>query len=79
MAQITPFGKKISKRLIDIDKTQNWLIGMVRERTGLYFDDSYMYKIKTGKCSTPKIIQAICEILEIEPSGETTVKTNSQT
>ena len=59
------FGKDIGKRLIDLDKPQTWLIEEVRNRTGLYFDDSYMYKIKTGQLSTPKVVQAIREILEI--------------
>ena len=65
MAQLTAFGKDIGKRLIDLDKPQTWLIEEVRNRTGLYFDDSYMYKIKTGQLSTPKVVQAIREILEI--------------
>ena len=65
MAHLTAFGKDIGKRLIDLDKPQNWLIEEVRNKTGLYFDDSYMYKIKTGQLSTPKVVQAICEILEI--------------
>ena len=65
MAQLTAFGKDIGKRLIDLDKPQNWLIEEVRNKTVLYFDDSYMYKIKTGQLSTPKVVQAICEILEI--------------
>ena len=64
-AQLTAFGKDIGKRLIDLDKPQTWLIEEVRNRTGLYFDDSYMYKIKTGQLSTPKVVQAIREILEI--------------
>lgn len=66
MAQLTAFGKDIGKLLIDLDKPQTWLIEEVRNRTGLYFDDSYMYKIKTGQLSTPKVVQAIREILEIQ-------------
>lgn len=65
MASKTEFGKAISKRLIDLDKPQVWLIEEVRKKTGLYFDDSYLYKIKTGRLATPKIVQAIREILEI--------------
>ena len=66
MAKLSEFGKDISKRLIDLSKPQTWLIEEVRNKTGLYFDDSYMYKIKTGQLSTPKIVQAICEILDIQ-------------
>lgn len=65
MAQITVFGKEIKKKLIDIERTQAWLIERVREHTGLYFDDSYLYKIQTGRLSTPKIVQAIREILDL--------------
>lgn len=72
MAKLSEFGKDISKRLIDLDKPQTWLIEEVRNRTGLYFDDSYMYKIKTGQLSTPKIVQAICEILDIQDCNQDT-------
>lgn len=72
MAKLSEFGKDISKRLIDLSKPQTWLIEEVRNKTGLYFDDSYMYKIKTGQLSTPKIVQAICEILEIQDCSQDT-------
>jgi len=64
-AVLTPFGKEIKKRLVDIERPQVWLIEQVRERTGLYFDRSYMYKIQTGQLTTPKITQAIREILNL--------------
>ncbi len=63
---ISKLGKEIGKRLLDLEKNQEWLIAQVRERTGLYFDSSYMHKIKTGKIATPKIVNAICEILGLE-------------
>lgn len=69
--QFTPFGKEIKRRLIDRDQNQTWLIDQVRQKTGLYFDTSYMNKIMTGKLRTPKIVQAICEILEIQPETTT--------
>lgn len=65
MANLTLFGKECKKRLIDLDKPQTWLIEQVRAATGLYFDDSYLYKIQTGQLSTPKIVGAIKEILEM--------------
>ena len=65
MAQFTVFGKNIKKRLIDLEHTQVWLIEQVKERTGLYFDDSYLYKIQTGQLATPKIVSAIKDILEL--------------
>lgn len=72
MAKLSEFGKDISKRLIDLSKPQTWLIEEVRNKTGLYFDDSYMYKIKTGQLSTPKIVQAICEILDLQDCNQDT-------
>lgn len=65
MAKITEYGKKIKFRLLEMDKTQVWLISEVRAKTGLYFDDSYLYKIMFGSLRTPKIVTAINEILEI--------------
>lgn len=65
-AKLTSFGKEIKKRLLDIDQNQSWLIEKVKEKTGLYFDSSYMGKILTGTLKTPSIVGAICEILEIE-------------
>lgn len=70
MAQLTVFGKEIGKRLIDLEHPQVWLIDQVKQRTGLYFDDSYLYKIKTGQLSTPKIIQAIREILDLPEQNQ---------
>jgi len=65
MAQFTVFGKDIKKSLIDLEHTQVWLIEQVRQTTGLYFDDSYLYKIQTGQLATPKIVSAIRDILEL--------------
>ena len=68
----TEFGKAVKKRLIDLDRPQTWLIGQVRERTGLYFDDSYLNKIQTGKLSTPRIDQAIRGILDLPEQDQNT-------
>ena len=66
----TQFGKEIKKKLIDLDQTHIWLIAKVSEETGLYFDSSYLHKIMTGKLHTPKVVQAICDILGIVDSEE---------
>lgn len=62
----TEFGKAVRMRLVELDQPQVWLINQVKERTGLYFDDSYLNRILTGKLATPKMVQAIREILELE-------------
>lgn len=73
MAQLTAFGKDVKKKLVDIDKPQVWLIEQVREKTGLYFDDSYLGKILSGRLSTPKIVRAIREILDLTDQSQGTV------
>lgn len=65
IAKLTPYGKEIKKRLLDLDHDHGWLIEQVSIKTGLYFDRSYLHKIMTGKLNTPGIVSAICEILEI--------------
>lgn len=64
--ETTDFGKQVKKRLVDMEKTQKWLIEKVKEKTGMFFDDGYIYKILTGKRSAPKITASIKEILELE-------------
>ena len=59
------FGKKINHRLVALGQSKKWLIEEVRARTGLYFDRSYLRKIEIGQLATPKIVQAICEVLSL--------------
>ena len=61
----TPLGKEIKKRLVDMERNQAWLIEQVASKTGLYFDGSYLHKVMTGQLNTPKVVQAITEILDI--------------
>lgn len=49
MAKTTDFGKAVKIRLIEMEQTQGWLVEQVRERTGDFFDGSYLHKILTGK------------------------------
>lgn len=65
MANITDFGKEVKKKLVDIGQPQTWLEAEIRERTGLFVDNGYLYKIFTGQRNAPKIVEAIKEILDI--------------
>lgn len=60
------FGKKVKIRLIELDKTQKWLIEQVSEKTGLFFDGGYLWKVLNGERNAPRIVEAICEILDIK-------------
>lgn len=66
MSKTCDYGKAIKKQLIELDRPQIWLIQQVRDETGLYFDDSYLAKIITGKLKTPSMVNAINTILGIE-------------
>lgn len=64
---VSDFGKRVKKRLIDLDRNQNWLMEQVRERTGgMFIDSAYLQKILSGERSPQKIIDAICEALGID-------------
>ena len=61
----TPFGLCVKTELLQRGKEQKWLEAMVRDKTDMYVDNGYMYKILTGQRNAPKIVEAIREILEI--------------
>ena len=63
-SKYTDFGLFLKTELLLRVKYQKWLEEAVRERTGLYVDGSYLYKILTGKRNAPKITEAITEILK---------------
>lgn len=49
MAKVSDFGKAVKIRLIELDKNQEWLIEQVKERTGDFFDSSYLHRLLSGK------------------------------
>ena len=49
LAMQNDFGKAVRIRLIELNKNQNWLIEQVKERTGDYFDSSYLHRLLAGK------------------------------
>ena len=64
--------KKLTIGLLSLEQSKGWLIEEVKRHTGLYFDRSYLRKIETGQLATPKIVDAICEILGIAVQGDYT-------
>ena len=65
-SKFTDFGLCVKTKLLQMGKEQKWLEKAVSEKTGLYVDGGYMYKILTGQRNAPKIVAAICEILNIQ-------------
>lgn len=64
-SKFTDFGLCVKTELLRQGKDQKWLEEQVTEKTGLFVDSGYMYKILTGQRNAPKIVTAICEILSI--------------
>ena len=64
--KFTEFGLCVKKRLLDLGMTQKELEQIVSERTGLFVDTGYMYKILSGQRAAPKISEAIKEVLQID-------------
>lgn len=70
-SKFTDFGLCVKTKLLQMGKEQKWLEEAVSEKTGLFVDNGYMYKILTGQRNAPKIVAAICEELSIsEPQAD---------
>lgn len=65
-SKFTDFGLCVKVKLLRMGKDQKWLAEVVSEKTGLFVDNGYMYKILTGQRNAPKIVAAICEELNIQ-------------
>ena len=66
LSKFSDFGLCVKTKLLRMGKEQKWLEEAVTEKTGLYVDSGYMYKVLTGQRNAPKIVAAICEILSIQ-------------
>lgn len=70
LSKISDFGLCVKTELIKKRQTQKWLEEEITKRTGLFVDSGYLHKIFTGQRNAPKIVEAICEILNIKKEGE---------
>ena len=66
LSKFSDFGLSVKMKLLQIGKEQKWLEEAISEKTGLYVDNGYLYKILTGQRNAPKIVAAIREIFGIE-------------
>lgn len=62
---LTAFGLAVKTKLLELGQPQEWLIRACRERTGMYVDNSTMYKLLTGQLDSQRLKAAIREILEL--------------
>lgn len=65
-SKFTEFGLDVKTKLLRMGKEQKWLEAEISEKTGLFVDSGYLYKILTGKRNAPKIVKAIVEILDLK-------------
>ena len=66
LSEISDFGLSVKTELVKNRRTQKWLEEEITKRTGLYVDSGYMHKILTGQRNAPKIVESICDILNIK-------------
>jgi hypothetical protein len=64
-SKLSDFGLLVRMELLRKGRSQKWLEEEVKEKTGLFVDGGYMYKVLTGQRSAPKIVAAIKEVLDI--------------
>lgn len=62
---MTDYGKTVKHRLIDLDKSQAWLLQEISKRTTLFVDSAYLAKILNGQRNALKIKAIINEVLDI--------------
>ena len=66
LSKISDFGLCVKTKLLEINRNQKWLAEEITKQTGLYVDSGYMYKILTSQRNAPKVVDAICKILDIK-------------
>ena len=70
-SKFSDFGLYVKTELLRQGKEQKWLEEAVSEKTGLYVDGGYMYKILTGQRNAPKVVAAIREVLHLLEESQT--------
>lgn len=58
--------KEVRKKLIDKDKSQKWLIEEIKKKTGMFCDNSILFKVLRGKVKSERMLNAISEILNLK-------------
>ena len=66
VTKFSEFGLCVKTKLVQKGKTQKWLAEEITKKTGLYVDSGYMYKILTSQRDAPKVVDAICKILDVK-------------
>ena len=61
------YGKRVKIALMEMNRTQTWLISEVKSRyPNIYVDGSNLHKILVGDIASGRVVSAISEILLCE-------------
>lgn len=74
MKKPTRFGYTVKAKLLEMGQTQQWLCSEITAKTGLYVDNSYLYKILLHQRNAPIIRAAIKDILKLPDDAESEVR-----
>lgn len=66
---MTDYGRAVKHKLVDIDKTQTWLIREISSKTGLYVDSAYLSSIFSGRRNAPRVKDAIYDIIGVDSNN----------
>jgi hypothetical protein len=66
---LSSFGMAVKVAMLERGMKQVELIELVKQDTGLFVDDSYMYKILRGERNPKVLIGSIKKILELKEDG----------
>ena len=67
---LTPYGREVKHRLIDVGRTPGWLVFQVKERGHQKFDSSFLAKILNGKVQQSGYANLINQILTEEEAKQ---------
>lgn len=51
------------KQLIDMNRSESWLVGKIKERTDKFIDQRYLSAVLNGKRKSKWMVQEINEVL----------------
>lgn len=66
---LSSFGMAVKVAMLERGMKQVELIELVKQDTGLFVDDSYMYKILHGERNPKVLVDSIKKILELKEDG----------
>jgi len=53
----------VRKQLIDMNRSESWLVGKIKERTDKFIDQRYLSAVLNGKRKSKWMVQEINEVL----------------